>query len=171
MDPIRSSAWLIIAWYICHQKLISRFNKFKIGLSLTLQLIFVTYRRHSQIASFMGPTWGPPGSCRPQMGPMLAPWTLLSGLFASWYRARILWLPVSSSNQHLLVGKPISRLKVSLHTLMKTKQSVHVTYHKLFIILTAKNNWCMIMLIYKFYLMPGDCIIVLIGCCCKPISQ
>ena len=28
---------------------------------------------------FMGPTWGPPGSCRPQMGPMLAPSTLLSG--------------------------------------------------------------------------------------------
>ena len=27
----------------------------------------------------MGPTWGPSGSCRPQMGPMLAPWTLLSG--------------------------------------------------------------------------------------------
>ena len=24
----------------------------------------------------MGPTCGPPGSCRPQMGPMLAPWTL-----------------------------------------------------------------------------------------------
>ena len=24
--------------------------------------------------------WRPPGSCRPQMGPMLAPWTLLSGL-------------------------------------------------------------------------------------------
>ena len=32
----------------------------------------------SQIAKFMGPTWRPPGSCRPQMGPMLAPWTLLS---------------------------------------------------------------------------------------------
>ena len=32
-----------------------------------------------QITKFMGPTWGPPGSCRPQMGPMLAPWTLLSG--------------------------------------------------------------------------------------------
>ena len=25
------------------------------------------------------PTWGPPGSFRPQMGPVLAPWTLLSG--------------------------------------------------------------------------------------------
>ena len=33
----------------------------------------------AQIAKFMGPTWGPPGSCRPQMGPMLAPWTLPSG--------------------------------------------------------------------------------------------
>ena len=33
----------------------------------------------TQIAKFMGPTWGPPGSCRPQMGPILAPWTLLSG--------------------------------------------------------------------------------------------
>ena len=32
-----------------------------------------------QIARLMGPTWGPPGSCWSQMGPMLAPWTLLSG--------------------------------------------------------------------------------------------
>ena len=31
--------------------------------------------QYTQIAKFMGPTWGPPGSCRPQMGPMLAPWT------------------------------------------------------------------------------------------------
>ena len=36
-------------------------------------------KSYTQIAKFMGPTWGPPGSCRPQMGPMLAPWTLLSG--------------------------------------------------------------------------------------------
>ena len=36
-------------------------------------------QKQSQIAKFMGPTWGPPGSSRPQMGPMLAPWTLLSG--------------------------------------------------------------------------------------------
>ena len=27
----------------------------------------------------MGSSWGPPGSCRSQMGPMLAPWTLLWG--------------------------------------------------------------------------------------------
>ena len=34
---------------------------------------------YTQIAKFMGPAWGPPGACWPQMGPTLAPWTLLSG--------------------------------------------------------------------------------------------
>ena len=32
----------------------------------------------TQIARFMGPTWGPTGDDRTQVGPMLAPWTLLS---------------------------------------------------------------------------------------------
>ena len=36
----------------------------------------------TQIAKFMGPTWGPPGSCRPQMGPMSVPWTFLLGKVA-----------------------------------------------------------------------------------------
>ena len=31
------------------------------------------------IARFMGPTWGPSGADRTQVGPMLAPWTLLFG--------------------------------------------------------------------------------------------
>ena len=31
------------------------------------------------IARFMGPTLGPPGADRTQVGPMLAPWSLLSG--------------------------------------------------------------------------------------------
>ena len=31
------------------------------------------------LARFMGPTWGPSGANRTQVGPMLAPWTLLSG--------------------------------------------------------------------------------------------
>ena len=41
-------------------------------------------RARSQIAKFMGPTWDQPGSCRPQLGPMLAPWTLLSGICLLW---------------------------------------------------------------------------------------
>ena len=31
-------------------------------------------------ATFMGPTWGPPGADRTQVVPMLAPWILLSGM-------------------------------------------------------------------------------------------
>ena len=34
----------------------------------------------SQIKKVLWPTWGPPGSCRPQMGPMMSPWTLLWGI-------------------------------------------------------------------------------------------
>ena len=34
---------------------------------------------YTLIARFTGPTWGPSGSDRTQVGPMLAPWTLLSG--------------------------------------------------------------------------------------------
>ena len=34
-------------------------------------------------ARFMGPTWGPSGADRSQVGPMLAPWTWLSGGFTS----------------------------------------------------------------------------------------
>ena len=33
----------------------------------------------SQITRFTWPPWGPPGSCRPQVGPILTPRTLLSG--------------------------------------------------------------------------------------------
>ena len=48
----------------------------------------------------MGPTWGPPGSCRPQMGPMLAPWTLLSGyhtskVFCAAACAKLFWSKVN----------------------------------------------------------------------------
>ena len=38
------------------------------------------------IARFMGSTWGPSGADRTQVGPMLAPWTLLSGwCYMRWY--------------------------------------------------------------------------------------
>ena len=51
------------------------------SIANTLELLqSCTKPSKSQIAKFMEPTWGPPGSCRPQMGPMLASWTLLSGI-------------------------------------------------------------------------------------------
>ena len=52
----------------------------------------------SQIVKFIGRTWCPPGSCRSQVGPMLAPWTLLSGMncimvlnFAVVYKIQTKW--------------------------------------------------------------------------------
>ena len=41
-------------------------------------------RTYTLIARFMGPTWGPPGAVRTQVGPMLVPWTLLSGHISEW---------------------------------------------------------------------------------------
>ena len=72
-----------------------------------------------QIAKFMGSTWGPPGSCRPQMGPMLAPWTLLSGILiwefclifciihAYPFQVSNIW---QSTNCFVLVSVPCPRL-------------------------------------------------------------
>ena len=49
------------------------------SLPETLCLLMAKHHiiRQTQIAKFMGPAWGPPGSCRPQMDAMLASWTLL----------------------------------------------------------------------------------------------
>ena len=63
------------------------------------------YYRGSLIARFMGPTWGPSGAARTQMGPMLAPWTLLSGVVwwfvpcfdnQNWPESHILSIIISS---------------------------------------------------------------------------
>ena len=48
------------------------------------------YPGHTLIARIMGPTWGPPGSCRPQVGPILAPWTLLSGYISVYQYSKYL---------------------------------------------------------------------------------
>ena len=47
--------------------------------SVWLFVLFKLYIVSTLIARFMGSTWGPSGAGRTQVGPMLAPWTLLSG--------------------------------------------------------------------------------------------
>ena len=44
------------------------------------------------ITRLVWPTWGPPGSCRSQVGPMLAPWTMLS-----WRPSDAIWYHKSGS--------------------------------------------------------------------------
>ena len=44
------------------------------------------------IAKFLRPTWGPSGADRTQVGPMLGPWTLLSGTIYSCVKRYLLWI-------------------------------------------------------------------------------
>ena len=64
-----------------------------------LKLLFF-WSADTQITRFTWPTWGPPGSCRPQVGPKLAPWTLLSGYrWLVWSHS--LWLYSSNLYLHI----------------------------------------------------------------------
>ena len=72
----------------------------------------------TQIARFMGPTWGPPGSCRPQMGPMLAPWTLLSGKYCSYLHCFGIQIIISCGDSYIFAHVYIFKmgcLKMLLH--------------------------------------------------------
>ena len=68
------------------------------------------------IAKIMGPTWDPPGSCRPQMGPMLAPWAMLSGRAIAWLSAA-----------HEVIMKDMGKIERN-PTTMKHSQTMLVTY-------------------------------------------
>ena len=59
----------------------------------------------TRIAKLMGPIWGPPqaGSCRPQMGPMLAPRTLLSGYICSSQSLAFLCICIKQFSSHVNV--------------------------------------------------------------------
>ena len=57
-------------------------NHVRYAWHLTRSFIQALCFTYSLIAWFMGPTWGPSGSDRTQVGPMLAPRTLLSGLLS-----------------------------------------------------------------------------------------
>ena len=96
------------------------FYDFMILWSLMLwNTIFIFCGDMSQIVSFMGPTWGSPKPCRPQVGPILTPWTLLSGVqrpecgimqfisHSSWGCVlTIHWLLSVSSNRTYIIYDP-----------------------------------------------------------------
>ena len=71
----------------------------------------ILYIESSQIAKFMGPSWAPPGSCRPQMDPMLAPWTLLSGLlFFLLQFFEVGTLPIINDAKIMMIPQQIPRM-------------------------------------------------------------
>ena len=71
--------------------------------------------RPSLIARFMGTTWGPSGADRTQVGPMLAPWTLLSGMVDWILSIRRFYSPLFALNSQLWPPHPPT--KIHLHFL------------------------------------------------------
>ena len=78
---VLSRPWCTAAWITCTSRYpwwTQRLVTLKVGaLYRWLEPCMTTL-----IAWFMGPTWGPSGADRTQVGPMLALWTLLSGYIA-----------------------------------------------------------------------------------------
>ena len=70
-----SSSIQLMAWYLFGANLL-----FIHYLLFTQKMNYghLDHWEHTLIARFVGPTWGPSGADRTQVGPMLAPWTLLS---------------------------------------------------------------------------------------------
>ena len=67
---------------------------------------------YTQMAKFIGPTWGPPGSCQPQMGPIMAPWTLLSGYIFTWYDG------IDEIDSHGVTVNALAHAVSTIHTYM-----------------------------------------------------
>ena len=102
-------------------------------------------RKHSQIAKFMGPTWDPPGSCRPQMGPMLVPWTLLSGLLA-YKSCRTMPRCVLSQYPLCMISLPWH----DINTLRPRWNGRHFTNDIFKCIFLTENSWFSLKISLKF---------------------
>ena len=80
----------------------------------------------SRIERCMGPTWGLFGADRTQVGPMLAPWILLSGMV--WHQHEI-WLIM-----HMVPPKPLNSIRRQTYAGMKSLKfsrvaNIYACYH------------------------------------------
>ena len=89
-NPFSGPCWTITTWSLTHSQSISNqpSTSPQPVVSILEPLSFCHQPTGSQvvghwlpslIARFLGPTWGPSGTDRAQVGPMLAPSTLISG--------------------------------------------------------------------------------------------
>ena len=62
----------------------SVYGSYTMKPDLKVTFLFVWHQAITLIARFMGPTWGPSGADRTQVGPMLVPWILLSCYLGIW---------------------------------------------------------------------------------------
>ena len=117
----------------------------------------------TQITRFMGPTWGPPGSYRPQMGPMLVPWTLPSGYAHSYLLFHQMsqsfrWLPVE---RWQLLFCTLAALKMNSILYLLVSVSIKTLLVSQLWIILPYERWlifkvCCWKLFYTFYKLQQD---------------
>ena len=101
----------------------------------------------SQIARFMGPAWGLPGADRTQVGPMFAPWTLLSGVICdiqlpSWRE----WSG-SSHLHHISHYYILNFIESVIQQKVRYKQDIHLLVLLIFWLYTQERKHFVINLI------------------------
>ena len=100
----------------------------------TMQLVLnvISPYMQSLIERFMGPTWGLLGFCRPQVGPIQASWTLLSGILSGSDRL-LVWSTASSSWSSLRdYGVTATIVNcVKLHRLWSLKRPLNISLQKI----------------------------------------
>ena len=113
----------------------------------------------------MGPTWGPPGSCRPQMGPILVPWTLLSGQPPYHGFSTPTWDQVSSQHQHHCTSSIFNCLQKysnRFYLCFSTFIWNFIISVMMLIYVSVSNTWiftsyCTISYHSFFWCFPGEC--------------
>ena len=69
----------------------------------------------SLIARSMAPTWGPSGANRTKVGPMLAPWSLLSGIPHIFQHILYSCLLCAITPYHFILSKSVDWIKYHYH--------------------------------------------------------
>ena len=87
MVPVKATRVTCHIWTNCATYLVHFFS-------------YIAWEPKAYQAIFIVPTWDPPGSCWPQVGPMLAPWTLLSEYHIQTVFAHILICAGSLGSSH-----------------------------------------------------------------------
>ena len=106
----------------------------------------------SVIARFMRPTWGPSGADMTQVGPMLAPWTLLSGITCHSlhinHSITMPWnLTLSNQNNHH---------KMVVHMNLIIMLIIHLYVHSTAASRSCNHTWCyqVILHLHLYILFP-----------------
>ena len=121
--------WNYISRYVYIKRMIIRFEYI---YSTTIKKQFFNYRSFSNhkaplIARFMGPTRGPSGVDRTQVGPMLAPWTLLSGKRSSRWVSFMIESP-SLCQENSIARHDLSTRCIHLHQWRSLKVNICLKY-------------------------------------------